>query len=227
MPRPVPPFFWMLIVLLVATLCACEVPPVRKGEIKVAREVPPGTNAKPIQFRRILVKLPLGEAIGRLHYGWGCFPGAPIIWRGGRLNLTAEELTETFRSELKKANYPVVGDPYALFEDPTALRAEILVAGLVEKIETTACFPFSGSPTANIGYTNSAKGGAFMRVTWQVYSLRDEKVVHSVATEGSFHTDELIPGGVPRFLLNAFSANIRNLLSDPGFHGLVVQTEKP
>jgi len=180
----------------------------------------------PRLFSSVVVKLPLGEAIGRLHYGWGCFPGAPIVWRGGRLNLTAEELIETFRSELQKANYPVVGDPYALFDEPNVARAEIIVAGLVEKIETTACFPFSGSPTANIGYTNSAKGGAYMRVTWQVYSVADERVVHSVTTEGSFQTEELLSGGVPRFLLNAFSSNVQNLISDVGFHELAVGRER-
>jgi serine protease Do len=199
--------------------------PVQKAEIKVPLEIPAGTDAKPIEFRKIVTKIPLGEQIGRIQYGWGCFPGATINWRGGRLNITDEELTDTFRKELENRNYPIVGDPYALFGDPSAWKAEILVAGLVTKVEANTCFPYSGSPTVDIGNRSALKGGAFMRVAWQVYSRVDGKVVYETSTEGSYHSEEVISGGFPVLLRNAFAASVRNLLADPGFHGLVLRNK--
>lgn len=62
-----------------------------------------------------------------------------------------------------------------------------------------------------------------MSVLWQVYGRREGKVVYETKTEGSFHTDEYGSKGIPLFLLNAFAANVRNLLGDSGFHNLVVK----
>jgi hypothetical protein len=204
----------------------CAVAPVQIAETKAPQPVPSGANAKAIQFRKMIAKIPLGEQIGQFQYGWGCFPGAAVNWRGGKLNITDEELTDTFRKELQANNYPVVGDPYALFEDPTSQSAEILVGGLVEKIDLKVCFPFSGSPNINIGNTTLLKGGVFMRVAWQLYSRTAGKVVYETNTEGSFKTEETIAGGLPVVLRNAFAANVRNLLADPGFHRLVLEKNK-
>jgi serine protease Do len=212
-----------LFVVVGCALCGCAVAPVQLADTKAPRAIPPGAAAQPIQFRRIVAKIPLGEQIGQYQYGWACFPGATIGWRGGRLNITEEELTEAFRKELQSQNYPVVGDPYALFGDPAAWKAEILVAGLVNKVDIKVCFPYSGSPNINIGDTGTLKGGAFMRVAWQLYSRTAGKVVYETTTEGSYKTEEPISGGLALVLRNAFAANVRNLLADPGFHSLVLK----
>ena len=226
------PNLQVLIVCVLATcaLAGCAnapLAPIQIAESKNPRVIPPGAEARPIQFRRILAKLPLGEPIGQFHYGWVCSPGATIPWRGGRLNITEEELTETFRIELESNNYPVVGDPYALFGDPSSSKAEILVAGLVEKVDLRICFPFSGSPNVNVGNTNTSKGEAFMRIAWQFYSPEFAKVIYETTTEGYFKTEETISGGVPVFLKNIFAANVKNLLADPGFFTLVLKNKPP
>lgn len=210
-------------VMAACILCGCAVAPVHIAENKTPQAIPLGASTKPVQFWKFVTKLPLGEQIGQFQYGWGCMPGSAIDWRGGRLNITNEELMETFKKELESNNYSVAGDPYALFDDPTSLKAEILVAGLVNKVDIKACFPYSGSPNINIGNTGTFKGGAFMRVTWQVYSRLAEKVIYETTTEGSYKTDEIISGGLPVALRNAFAANVRNLLADPGFHSKVIK----
>lgn len=213
----------MLGFLALGALTACNVAPIQVAEDKAPRLIPRGADASPIEFRKILTKLRLGEEIGQFQYGWGCFPGAVLGWRGGQLNITDEEFTDTFRKELEANNYPVVGDPYALFGDPAAWKAEILVAGLVNKIDLKVCFPFSGSPYIDIGNTSMLKGGAYIRVAWQIYSRSAGKVVYETTTEGSFRTNEAIQGGLPIVLRNAFAANVRNLLADPGFHSLILR----
>ena len=179
------------------------------------------TNAQPISFRKVIAKLPLGEITGQIQYGWGCFPGRTLGWRGGQLNVTDEEFTDALRKELELRKYPVVGDPYALFGDSTVEKAEFIVAGLITKVENQLCFPFSGSPNANIGNTTAAKGATLMRVAWQIYSRSVSKVIYEVTTEGSYRSEETINGGFPIFLRNAFAANVRNLMADAGFHNLV------
>jgi hypothetical protein len=210
-----------LLTLLVFMMHGCTVAPIQQAEVKAPLEIAAGQSAKLLAFRKIVAKIPLGEQIGTIQHGWGCFPGSSINWRGGQLNITDEELTDTFRKELESRNYPIVGDPYALFGEPSERKSEILVAGLVTKVDLKVCFPYSGSPTLDIGNTSTLKGGAFMRVSWQIYSRAAGKIVQELTTEGSYKTEETISGGFPIVLRNAFAANVRNLLADPGFHGLV------
>ena len=207
--------------LYICALAGCVVTPVQKAEVKAPIDLKSGQPATTLGFTKIVTKIPLGDQIGTIQHGWWCLPGANINWRGGHLNITDEELTDTFRRELEGRNYPIVGDPYALFGDPSQASAEIFVAGLVTKLDIKVCFPFTGSPTLDFGNTSTVKGGAFMRVIWQVYSRKEGKVVRDISTEGSFQTEETIAGGFPIILRNAFAANVRNLLADPGFHALV------
>ncbi|WP_263773026.1 hypothetical protein [Propionivibrio soli] len=213
----------LLIALVTIVISGCAVNPVQVAESNTPLALPTGADANPIEFRKIMTKIPLGQQIGQFQHGWWCAPGATITWRGGRLNITDEELTETFRKELEANNYPVVGDPYALFGDPYVWKAEILVAGLVNKVDIKVCFPYSGSPNIDIGNTTTLKGGVYMRVAWQIYSRTAGKVVHEVTTEGSYSAQEAVPVGLPVFLRNAFAANVKNFLADSGFRDLVLK----
>jgi hypothetical protein len=187
---------------------------VQKAEVKVAREIPQGADVKPIQLRKIVVKMRRGEPIGQASTGTLCVPRETLEWRGGKVNITDDEFTEVFREELLKANYSVVGDPNALFEDPSAWKAELLVAGLINKIEANICFALRKS-----------KGGSFIRVNWQIYGQLERKVIYETTTEGSYETDKLDSGGIPKFVTNAFAVAVQNLLADQGFHALVLRSK--
>lgn len=210
-----------LAALCICTLAGCGVTPVQKAEVRPPIAIAKGQPATPLAFTKIVTKIPLGDQVGTIQHGWACLPGSSVAWRGGRLNITDEELTDTFRRELESRNYPIVGDPYALFGDPNLSTAEIFIAGQVTKLEMKVCFPFSGSPTLDFGNTSTVRGGTYMGVTWQVFSRKEGKVVREINTEGSYQTEKALSGGFPMILRNAFAANVRNLLADPAFHGLV------
>lgn len=212
-------FLSFLTVLVLLQGCATD--PVQKAEVKTARAIPSGADAKPIQFRRIVVKMRRGDPIGKSQLGPFCVPLETLEWRGGRVNITDDEFTETFREELQNANYPVVGDPNALFDDPSTWKAELLVAGLINKIEANACFPLVGLG----GNFRDVKGGAFIRVNWQIFGQLERKVVYETTTEGSYETTETKSGGLSMLLTRAFAVAVQNLLADSGFHNLVLRPE--
>ncbi|MBU3694025.1 MAG: hypothetical protein FGM40_04260, partial [Rhodocyclaceae bacterium] len=177
-------------------------------------------KAKPIQFRKVVVKLKRGEHIGAVTMGLLCVtqPGSDITWKGGRIAIDSEELTETFKDELQKQNFPTVGDPNALFEDPSAWKTEIMVAGLVTEMKLNVCYPMGG-----FGNLTSAKGEAYMKVEWQIYSRLDRSVVHSFKTEGSFKAKQADPNGGDSAILNAFAQATRNMLADAKFREIVAK----
>ena len=205
-------------VLAIASLLlnGCVVTPVKQAAQHVPIDVQAGKDAKPIQFKRVVVKMRRGEKIGDTGVGALCIRSTDLTWRGGRLTLTGDEFTEAFRDELQQANYPIVGNPDALFDDPSEWKAELLVAGLIKSMQANVCYPLAG-----FGNFSSAKGGAFVKVDWQIYSRLDRKVVHEVSTEGSYQTEEAADGNATTIFVNAFSVAVRNLLADQHFHNLV------
>ena len=211
-----------LLGLFISLLGGCAVPEVKQAAVKTALDIPSGKDARPIQFKRIVVRLRRGEVFGKSLAGIFCFPqpGGDLTWQGGRVTLSSDDFTDVFREELQKYNYPIVGNPDALFEDPSEWKAELLVAGIIRKMEANICYPQAG-----FGNFRNSKGEAWIRVDWQIYSRLDRKVIHEVSTEGSFKSEQAKDGGSLDLLMNAFSIAVQNLLADSGFHKLVIRED--
>lgn len=173
-------------------------------------------NSKPIQFTKVVLKLKRGEHVGGLQVGVFCLPQGDITWKGGRVNIDSDEFTDAFKEELEKYSFKTVGDTNALFEDSSTWKSEILVAGLVKNLKVNICYPMAG-----FGNFSLAKGEAFIKVDWQIYSKLDRAVVHSVTTEGSSKNNEAVDGGDTVPVLNAFAQASRNLLADSKFREIV------
>jgi hypothetical protein len=185
-------------------------------------EVPAGVQSKPIQFKRIVVKLRRGTAIGSMKAGILCIPRRSLVWRGGRATFSGDELTEVFQGELKQANYSVVGDTTALFNDPSEWKAEHLIAGLVTNMQADLWFPL-------IGYqdTQTVKGEATMTVQWQLYSRLDRKVVYKTTTVGKYVRGSSIATGASDMFFNAFADATRQLLAEKEFYDILVASKPP
>ncbi len=205
--------FTVVGVVLAGCVSPATIPQVAEKEVI---EVKDGRAAKPVQFRKIVIKLKRGADIGSIQSGLFCAPRAELIYRGGRRTLSGDELTEVFQDEMKAANYQVVGDPNALFEDPSTWKAEFLIAGLVKKMLANVCFPNWG-----FGDITNGTGEAFMEVDWQIYSRLDRRVVYRLTTEGMGKVTQRQPAPETIAFLDAFAQATRNMLADQGFHDLV------
>ncbi|MBU1425392.1 MAG: hypothetical protein KKH12_01425 [Gammaproteobacteria bacterium] len=201
--------------LCVLTLTGCAMDPARNALNKSPIAVPEGVITKSMHLSKVVTNIPLGDRVLHIYYSWWRTSGVSVEWRGGRLNLTDEEMTDSFRHELTQLKYSVVDDTKALFDAPSVLKADLLVAAAIEKVETSIWFPFSSSPSASYGITSEVQGSTFMQVRWQIYSRADGKVVYETTTEGSFKSDGIITSTIATFLRHSFSANVRNLLADP------------
>lgn len=203
--------------MLALSLAACGTSAViKKVEDRPVESLRANENSKPIQFKKIVVKLKRGEHVGAIQTGLLCVPQGDLNWKGGRISIDSEEFTEVFKDELEKFAFKTVGDPDALFDDPSTWKSEILVAGLIKELKTNVCYPLAG-----FGNFSSSKGEAFLKVDWQIYSKLDRSVVHTVTTEGAAKSDDAISGGNTVAVLNAFAQASRNLLADSKFRDIV------
>lgn len=211
----------LVTVICTLLLAACAIPPVSNAEKRAAIAVPIDTQSNPLQLSKVITRIPVGETIAKMQYGWGCMPGMVLGWPGGRLAVSDQSLSETFKRELERLRYAIASEPDSVFESAITSPSQLQVGATISKVEANLCFPYSGSPTLSAGNTDSVKGAVFMRVTWELYSPAQAKVILKLTTDGAFQTDPTIVGGLPAIFLKAFAANINNLAADPEFHRLV------
>ncbi|MBL8645380.1 MAG: serine protease [Rhodospirillaceae bacterium] len=201
-------------ILALLTGCATSAK-VTQVEDKEIKEVKVGETAKPVQFRKMALRMPRNRVIGAVQAGLLCVPQGELTYRGGRVAIDDDQYNDVFREELETANYVVVGDPDALFDDPESWKAEYLIGGLIKDIKANICFPMSG-----FGSFSSSSGEAEIEVEWQIYSRLNRKVVHEVKTKGSSKISSK-ENGAEDIFLEAFASASRQLLSDEGFYNLI------
>jgi S1-C subfamily serine protease len=211
--------FFALAVAACLVACSTSVQKVSVGTVPTA---PLDARTKIIQFRKVADVLPKGEPIGKSRFGVLCLPGKPLAWRDGRSNVNDDEFAESFRIEVEKSKFAVVAEAGPLVDSPTNPKAEFVVSGQIAKASIDACSPWS-----DFGNWRDAKGGAYVKVQWQVYSVAQRKAVLEAVTEGSFQTDDSVEGGVAELMRNAFAAATQNLLANTSFYRAVHGDPKP
>ena len=208
----------VLAVGLILTACGVKV---QQAPQLSAIAVSDPAKARPVQFKKIVVKIKRGTEIGTACPAANEMAWPKLYYRGGSLPVDESEFTRAFKDELEAANYRVVGNPDALFEDPSDWQAEYLVAGAIKKLQVFLCAPFESVGDLKV------KGKGFMEVDWQVYSRLDRKVVYEQVTQGSSDIDPPRDGGAADLFLEAFAQATRNLLADRGFYELIAGSGTP
>jgi S1-C subfamily serine protease len=205
----------VLPIALLASRCA-SAPSLERAEVKtVAQRAPVAAKAgesSPIEFGKLVLKLPRTQLIGAVQTGRSCVGRAPLTWKTGRGSSPSEGFGELLLEELSAAGYTVVGDRETLFEDPHGSRPEYVVAGVIRDVR------------ANVCYTNKARtrarAEASLSVDWQVYSHRTKAVELKTTTDGSSRLPNGREGATSEALSQAFLSAARNLLADAQFHDL-------
>jgi hypothetical protein len=207
--------------LLSLFLTGCITPtPIKQVSTAAPIEVQKLEKKKPIMFRKIVIKVKRGEEIGTVYSGLLDVPQVKLYWQKGEyLNISDDDLSQRFREELEAANYEVVGDPDALFDDPSEWKAELLVAGLITDLKINPHFPLGG-----LNDFTKSRATAYLKVEWQVFSRLDRKVVLKLETEGSVDQTSSTRNGADDALNDAFSAAVRNLLGQKQFHDLIISS---
>ena len=196
-------------------LSACQTPATRVAPSLTPISVPAFESTKPIAFRKIVLKVPRHRPIGNVSIGILCIKHGDLTVSSGRYQLDTAQFNDIFRTELQLANYKVVGDPDALFEDPEIQSAEYFIAGLIKDIEASVCYPHAG-----FGNYTSSSAAVYMEVEWQIFDTLRRTVVRKVQTQGASKVDTVL-NGVEVAFDDAFAHAARNLLADRKFYQLV------
>ena len=210
---------YLALALCLGALSACQAKTTQVAPTLNPVLVPAFESTKPIAFRKIVLKVPRHQPIGAVSVGVLCIPQGEFTLSGGRHKLDSEKFNDIFREELQTANFEVVGDPDALFEDPDIASAEYFIAGLVSNIEANVCYTLAG-----FGNFSTSSAAVYMEVEWQIYDTLRRRVVRKLETKGSANVKERLSGLDVAFD-DAFALAVRNLLADGEFYQLVRATD--
>src|SRR5262249_23567840 len=135
-------------------------------------------QARPIEFRKLLLKLPHDHVIGAIEAGRGCSGVGPLTWKPGREAGAGDELAPLLPDELSSAGYTLAGvsNPDVIFDDPRDRKPEFAIAGIVRDLRANVCY---AQPKVS-----AAVARASLAVEWQIYSYRTRSVELKATTEG-------------------------------------------
>ncbi len=215
-------FALSLLTLLLAAGCASTVPFESAPVKEVAQRGPilVDGGSRPVEFGKLLVRLPRGEAIGAVQTGRSCVPRGPLTWKSGRDSSLSEDFGGLFSEELSAAGYTVIGDPNVLFEEAQQRKAEFVIAGVIKDIKANVCYAKAAGPSSR------GTGEASMAVEWQIYSHRTKNVELTMTTGGTSRVTRAQEGAAAEAISRAFLSASRNLLADTRFHGLIAAKDQ-
>lgn len=131
--------------------------------------------------------------------------------------MRSELFAEPFFDAMTAAGQRVAGDPRQLFDrQAESASARFLVGAQITSMQfylDQIDWAFTGP---------SSKGTGNIEVTWQVYSLRDRRVIYETTTPGQseLHRPGFV-GSSTGLILDAFSSAATRLAADPRFRAAV------
>jgi S1-C subfamily serine protease len=167
-------------------------------------------------LKKVVAKPQRGARIGNIYGGLAHVWQGHLTWQAGRVAMDPDQFAEELRRQFEAIGLPVVGDPTALFDDPTEWKAECLIGALITDMKLDLWYPWAG-----YGNFNTGSGNGYVEIEWQVYERRSRSVQLRLTTEGSAHGVSITDVGPNEPLIQAFGAAAKNLLAEAKFVDLV------
>jgi S1-C subfamily serine protease len=206
---------WILVALATAWWVPAQAEPekVVEAEQKPLVPFPDGTQGRPVFLKTLKTRYETPPTvIGTLQKGWFCGANTPLTWNPKLFGLFSGKLSRIFRGEVEKARYPIPKVSDAIFEEADKAKSppDLQVGAMIKEVKANLC-----------DNSDSAQGGVYIKVFWQVFAPEAQKVVFETTTEGSYQPEGMQKIPYTAFFENAFASAARNLLAETGFRDSV------
>ena len=181
--------------------------------------IPAGVETASIAVKEIITHIPNDTIIGQAEGGLACVKKGNIRADAAEYYVTNRPYREILSRELISQNYNILHQQKTLFNTLPSENSNFLIGGLIMKMEGNVCFP-------NVLIDNSqrSKGSAFLEIEWQVFDVKNQKVVLTLSTQGSAIVKKKVTAGLGVALDGAFTMAARNLMADERFYSLMVES---
>jgi S1-C subfamily serine protease len=211
-----------LLVAAFVGLGACDTP--RPPPLSEAPSTPSAapaaavvSNSEPIGLERVVITIRPGTQIGSGRRGCALCSATPFLWDAGNIELRPDAFSAQFFDTMTAAGYRVVGNPRQLFDrDSERASARFLVGAQITEMDFTLDqidWAFTGP---------SSKGDGRLKVAWQLYSLRERRVIYQTTSSGAGAVHRPgFQGAMGALMHNAFADATVKLSADRDFQAAV------
>jgi serine protease Do len=211
----------LVTLFLVQGLCACggykkALPPIQPPQQSVAPEVFKfSPKARQTKLSAIVFDLPVGHRYGEVSAGYGsCYNKQPMMNTKGRFDFDLTKYSDLFGTVMKRHGYPVEED-VEVFRDSKERVADLQVAARIVGATINECYPDVGSNQMK------ARGDAYLKIEWSVYSTIEKKVIFTNVTEGSTYDEVKSDIGELGIVRPAFADALERLAIDLKYREVV------
>ena len=181
-----------------------------------AVEIDDPEQLAPIKFSRLGINIRRGTAIGSYKVNFitcTVHNAGNIFWNTGRIRQNSIEFADLFYDEMAAANFNVVGNPKNLFGDVAReqIQPEYVVGGQLEDIRLNVCEHMNPISGRRLG---TQSGEASVHVSWQIFSVFDQKVAYETETKGMIDMSRPVANGEMALITEAFAEAVANLAAD-------------
>ena len=204
------PFLRPILVATAAALAAgathAEVAKVKTAEARTALPVTADANSPTLALKKFVFRAN-DEKIGVLQTGFFCGPAGDIKFSTNTINLLTKDAARMTRRELDAAGYPKPAVNESAFQTSTTPKAADYEIGVtLKEMQANACIR-----------DKQTEGGVWVKMTWELFSPRLQKVVYSFTTEGSAQTNGMETVPFAEVASRAMAVALRNLMAERAF----------
>ncbi|MFO1247700.1 MAG: trypsin-like peptidase domain-containing protein [Alphaproteobacteria bacterium] len=198
----------------ISGIAAASVALFLSGVLASAQPAPDPASATTLRLTNVVLALPVGAPWLSAKTGLLCIASLETLtWAGGRESQQVSPYEVPFKAQMEGAGYRVVTPEDNLF-DHEGGAADYQVAAIITDAHIDACVS-QGNLFQERG---SVRGSATMKVDWQIYSPIRKQMVARLSSSASTTLANSIPGGAQKLIVEAFNANVRELVSNTEFH---------
>lgn len=190
--------------LVAASVQAASPPAVKKVETATPRAYDGTTGPRSVIYRRTMMTVS-NEKFGTVGRGFFCSNPQPLILVNTVVNAVAARFASAARRELRQLGYVDAVEEQSAFSRAPGPSGDFELAASLRGIEAHLC-------TDGARETN---GGVWMQFRWELFAAKEQRVVHSLTTEGSFSTEKFAELTIDDLFERAFVSALRNALADP------------
>ena len=175
-------------------------------------------ESRPIQIEPIVLELPEGHMLGRIEMGVLCIPMTDLKTIGGKAQVSENDFTDVVRSVLENRGYNIA-DNSSVTSQGYPDEEELVLRGTVKDLTANVCFPKSGFRSWKI-----SKGESRVKIYWQIYSKKSDKILFETITEGCERLSEAVGYGSSKVILGSVAVATQNLIADKQFSVVVTNS---
>jgi serine protease Do len=136
----------------------------------------PGSRS--VVYNRTLVSV-TNERFGIVGRGYFCSTPVPLVLNSAMVNFVSARFATAAQRELRQLGYGDAVGEQSAFTKAASATGDFELAGTVRELSAHLC----------VDSANDIRGSAWMQIRWELFASRQQRVVYSVTTEGSFSTD--------------------------------------